>query len=316
MRKPPALFFFALFLVCFNAPQSFGQSVAAPGAPQPTPTPEASPPPATDIFLVGVSRGGGRWRFGQPSNVTRREGYDNQPSFTPGGALLYTSIRADNQADIYRYDLRTGATARVTETREDEYSPTVMPGGKFMSVVRVEADKTQRLWKFPLTHAGAGAPSLVLENVKPVGYHAWVDADTLALFVLGTPNTLRLADARTGRAETILTNVGRSLQRVPRRSAFSFVHKVSEREWLIKTFDLKTRQISTLAPTLPGSEDYVWTPDGKTLLMAQGAKLFARSVGQAADWSEVADFSTAGLKEITRLALSPRGDRLALVARP
>jgi hypothetical protein len=187
--------------------------------------------------------------------------------------------------------------------------------------VRVEADKTQRLWKFPLAPAPLRNDSalLVLEHVKPVGYHAWVDAEarTLALFVLGTPNTLQLADARTGRAEVVLPNVGRALQRVPKRTAFSFVHKVSDSEWLIKSFDLKTRAVETLAPALPASEDYVWTPDGRALLMAKGSKLFMRHLDTSgSDWREVADFSADGLKEITRLALSPDGRRLALVARP
>ncbi|HEV2765758.1 MAG TPA: hypothetical protein VGV38_22425, partial [Pyrinomonadaceae bacterium] len=91
---------------------------------------------------------------------------------------------------------------------------------------------------------------------------------------------------------------------------------VSDSEWLIKSFDLRTRAVTTLAPTLPGAEDYVWTPDGRALLMAKGAKLFMRRLGANADWTEVADFAADGLKDITRLALSPGGDRLALVARP
>ncbi|HEV2765048.1 MAG TPA: hypothetical protein VGV38_18850, partial [Pyrinomonadaceae bacterium] len=120
--------------------------------PSPSPTPTPAPPPSTDIFLVEVVSRGSLWRFGRPRNVTAREGYDNQPHFEPGGgALLYTSIREDRQADIYRFDVRPGgAQTRVTATREDEYSPTPMPGGRFISVVRVEADKTQRLWKIPL----------------------------------------------------------------------------------------------------------------------------------------------------------------------
>ena len=306
--RPAGLLLAALCVLVFSR-------AAAAQTPAPTPTPTPAPPPSTDIFLVEVTGRDGLWRFGRPRNVTGREGYDNQPHFTPGGeAILYTSIREDRQADIYRFDVRPGgAHTRLTATAEDEYSPTPMPGGAFFSVVRVEADRTQRLWKFPFS---GGAPALVLENVKPVGYHVWADEHTLGLFVLGTPNTLQLADTRTGRAETILPNVGRSLQRVPGRRAFSFVHKVSDAEWLVKTFDLRTRAVTTVAPTVPGSEDYVWTPDGRALLMAKGSKLFMRRLAADADWKEAADFAADGLKEITRLALSPKGDRLALVARP
>ena len=275
-----------------------------------TPSPSPSPtPPATEIFIIDLKTDG-KLKAGQPLKITSAAGYNNQPSFLPDGqSILYTSIR-DKQADIYRYEIHGGATSQVTNTPESEYSPTVMPDGKSFSVVRVEADGTQRLWKFPLT---GGAPALLLENIKPVGYHLWVDDHTLALFILGKPNTLQLADLRTGKAEVIAENPGRILRRVPHEDKFSFVHKVSDQQWLIKTFDLKTRNIATYIKTFPSVEDYAWTPAG-VLLMANGAKLFARKKSDWA-WVEIADFSNAGLKNITRIAVSPKGDRIAVVAR-
>jgi hypothetical protein len=277
-----------------------------------------TPPANEDIFAVDINASGGKLVFGQPANITNRAGYDNQPSFLPDGqSLLYTSARAGNQTDIYRHDFKTGQAARLTDTPESEYSPTLMPGGKFFSVIRVEADKTQRLWKFPLA---GGAPALVLPNIKPVGYHLWLDARTLALFILGgegRPNTLQLAPTDNSFLDTIHVNIGRALHLVPRRQAFSFVHKISPDEWLIKTFDLKTKRSAIVARTLPGSEDLAWMPDG-SILSAQDSKLYrldpASSPSAAPDWQLVADFSAAGLKKISRLALSPKADRLALVA--
>src|SRR5262249_19832508 len=140
---------------------------------------------------------------GQPAvaravNITHTPGYDNQPSFTPDGAgLLFTSNRGGTQTDIYRYDIAAATTARLTDTPESEYSPTVTPDGKHLSVIRVEGDGTQRLWRFTLEGT---EPELVLERVKPVGYHAWADDHTVALFVLGQPTTLQLADTRSGNA--------------------------------------------------------------------------------------------------------------------
>jgi WD40 repeat protein len=275
-----------------------------------TQTPSPSPaPPASDIFIIDL-KGEGKLKLGQPVKITNWVGYNNQPSFLPDGqSILYTSIR-DKQADIYRYEIHGGATTQITNTPESEFSPTVMPDGKSISVVRVEADGTQRLWKFPLT---GGAPSLILENIKPVGYHLWVDDHTLALFILGKPNTLQLADLRSGKAEVIADNPGRILRRVPHEDKFSFVHKASDQEWLIKTFDLKIRNIATFIKTFPSVEDYAWTPAG-VLLMANGSKLFARKKSDWA-WVEIADFSNAGLKNMTRIAVSPKGDRIAVVAR-
>jgi len=268
-----------------------------------------------DIFVVDVTASKGSLEFGRPANITNRPGYDNQPSFLPDGqSLLYTSQREGDQTDIYRYDFKTGQSARLTATPEGEYSPTLMPGGKFFSVIRVEADKTQRLWKFPLA---GGAPELVLPNLKPVGYHLWLDARTLALFILGRegqPNMLQLAPTDNSFLDTIHVNIGRALHLIPRRQAFSFVHKISPDEWLIKAFDLKTKRSTVIARTLPASEDLAWTPGG-TILMAQDSKLYQLDpAAPSPGWQLVADFSAAGLKKITRLALSPRGDRLALVA--
>ena len=64
---------------------------------------------------------------------------------------------------------------------ESEYSATPMPGRNAVSVIRVERDSTQRLWSVPLD----GSPgAVVLERIKPVRYHTWVNDKLLALFVL------------------------------------------------------------------------------------------------------------------------------------
>jgi hypothetical protein len=274
-------------------------------------TVQTSQPAGTDIFLAELTERAGQLQVGAPLNITRRSGYDNQPMFMPDGTrLLYTSIREDKQADIYRYDLDTKSSYRFTVTRESEYSPTVMPDHKSCSVVRVEADGTQRLWKFLIA---GGSPALVLENIKPVGYHVWLDPKTLVLFVLGSPNTLQWVDVPTQKAEIITTNVGRSLQLVPSSQGVSFVHKVTQDEWTIKTLDAKSRAVTPIVKTLPGSEDHAWTRGG-TLIMAQGSKLFKYAPGRDRDWVALVDFSSQGIKGITRLAVSPAGDRVAFVA--
>lgn len=273
-------------------------------------------PPSTDIFLVDVLKRGGQLALGTPTNITFRPGYDNQPLFTPDGkSLLFTSQREGEQTDIYRYDLATRFTAPITKTAESEYSPTVTPDEKSFSVIRVEADKTQRLWQFPLA---GGTPALVLTNIKPVGYHVWLDANTLALFVLGQPNTLQLVDVKSEKAEVLAQSIGRALHRIPGQpSQFSFVHK-AEKEWWVKAYDLKTRQTTNLIKTLPGSpssEDCAWLPNG-TLLMAQGSNIYKWQRGKDADWQLIADLEASGVTNITRLAVNAKGDKLALVAQP
>jgi dipeptidyl aminopeptidase/acylaminoacyl peptidase len=282
----------------------------------PTPTPTATPP-ASDIFVLEVGTKRNKEtkdlepKFSEPKKITDYAGYNNQPFFLPDGHnILYTSIR-NGQADIYRYDIKSGQTTQVTNTPESEYSPTLMPDGKNISVVRVEKDGTQRLWKFPL--AGSGAPSLILEHMKPVGYHHWIDDHTLALFVLGStgkPNTLQIADTRTGKSEIVAENPGRILRQVPNRNQFSFVHKISDQHWEIKYFDMRSHTIASFVETLPGVEDYAWL--NGAFLMGKDSKLYAVRPFAGQKWTEIGDFSKAGIKKITRIAVS--GNRIAIVA--
>jgi hypothetical protein len=277
----------------------------------------ASPPPATDIYLAELHAAGRTVSVGTPVNVTNRPGYDNQPAFSPDGrAFLYTSIHEDSQADIYRYDLDRKTSSQVTRTRESEYSPTPLPDGTGFSVVRVEADSTQRLWAFDWDGT---RPRLVLDSIKPVGYHAWGDDHTLVLFVLGTPSTLQIADANapTKLGAIIARDIGRSLQRVPGRTGVSFVQRDSVAGNWLEEVDVRSHQITKLvkAPAGGGADFFVWTAGG-IVLTASGTTVYQWDSQRGGAWEMVADLAPAGLTNITRLAVSPKGDRLAIVAVP
>jgi hypothetical protein len=280
--------------------------------------PAPAGPPATDIFVASLRStvgpdGGRHWDVGTALNVTQRAGYDNQPAFLPDGSgFWYTAIGADAQADIYRYDFAASASVRITTTRESEYSPTPLPGaGREFSVVRVELDSTQRLWAFA---ADGSHPRLLLPGIKPVGYHAWLDSTTLALFVLGAPPTLQIADLRTGKSDTVARDIGRSPQPVPGRAAASVIWRQDSLHRVIAIVDARDRTLRPVAPAPDGVDFHAWTPDG-TLLAARGTQIL-RWDARAAAWVPLADFAVIGLTSITRLAVSPAGDRLAFVAIP
>jgi hypothetical protein len=271
--------------------------------------------------------------IGSAENITNNPGYDNQPFFTPDGrAILFTSIRpstslgpgAAGQTDIYRYDIASKGISQVTTTPESEYSPTITPSGA-LSVVRVELDeaRTQRLWQFS---ADGRDPHVVLETVKPVGYHAWADDHTLALFILGAngaPATLQLADTRTGHARVLATDIGRSIQRMPGATGtahISFTQRERAGDATVRTvkeLDPATGAIVALAPAIdrdPAELDTAWTPDG-TLLAVRRGVLYGWRRGDS-QWKEVANLERLSLSGVTRLAVSPKGDLLALVASP
>ena len=268
-----------------------------------------TPPPSTDIFLIPFEEG--RIIVSGLRNITKRKGYDNQPHFlSDSKKLFYTSIGGDEQADIFLYDLVNAASKKLTNTSESEYSPTMTPDGQFFSTVRVEKDGTQRLWKFPFS---GGDPVLVLEQVKPVGYHAWIDSDTLALFILGEPATLQIADVRSGKSSVIASNIGRSIHKIPGTKRISFVQKLTEQTGTIKEYDPESQQTRELIPLFAETEDYTWTPHG-TLITSKGAKLYTWNPSKDKDWVELADLSSGGLKKITRIAVSPDHKWVAFVA--
>ena len=267
--------------------------------------------PSTDIFLAPLSVDGGRPVVGPAVNITNNPGYDNQPSFTPDGrAILLTSDRDGNQTDIYRYDLATKTTKRVTSTPESEYSATVMPGGTRFSVIRVEKDSTQRLWSFALDGSD---PKIVIETLKPVGYHAWLDANTLVMFVLGNPNALVFGDLRSGKMDTLARGIGRSLARLPNAPGFSFTQLVDSAQ-RVRSMAGREGPVRDIVSLPRSTQDFAWLANGG-LIAGSGAKVVMWAPG-AQTWTTIADLTSTGVTDITRLAISPDGKWLAFVATP
>jgi hypothetical protein len=266
----------------------------------------------TDLFLVPMWSDAGLVMVGEATNLTRRAGYDNQPAFLPEGrALLYAS-RDARQSDVYRYDLDSDQAVQLTRGVEREYSPQAIPGGGF-SAVRVEQDGRVRLWRFE-DDGGQGEP-IRLGTGDPVQYYCWADATTVALVLDDDPAPLHLADVASGVVRPVTEDVGRSLNRVPDARAISFVHRESPAHWWIKRLDLDSGEITRVAPTIQGREDHAWTSSG-SLVMARGSRLYLWIPGQSETWREIEDLASDGLSEITRLAASPDGQSLVLVAEP
>jgi len=266
----------------------------------------------SDIFLVHVRTVGAGLRVDSVTRLTDRAGYDNQPYFTTDGqAVLYTSI-AGGQADIRRIDLATRRDEQVTRTSaESEYSPTPMPGGRRFSTVRVEADSTQRLWSFAMDGSDA---RLVLDDVEPVGYHAWLDRDRIALYVLGEPATLRLADVRSGSARTVASNIGRAVHRVPGRDALSFVQRSDDGgPGTIEILDPATGRTQNLVQPFPENEFHAWL-SASMLLTARDSRIYTYTPDRDTGWTVGPDLAGYDIHGITRIAVSPGGRTLAIVA--
>jgi len=286
----------------------------------PLPSAVAQAPPATDIHLAELVRDGlGGLEVVYRCRATDRDGYDNQPFFLrDDSGFLYTSIRK-GQADIYRYDLASKKSVPVTRTTESEYSPKVIPGGKGFSVVRVESSEplVQRLWRFDLD---GGNARCVLEDVNPVGYHAWGSADALGLFVLGEPPTLTMATLKDGARAVKASEIGRCVATLvvrevlrPFHPAVSFVDRSKADEPWIRILELRSGDVRPVVKALDGVDDHVWTPRGE-LISARGSKLYGHFLSKGGGWTELGDLQAGRVSSITRLAVSRGGSMLAFVA--
>jgi hypothetical protein len=293
-----------------------GEPIGADAAPSSAPS-----PPGSDIWLGDLVLEGETATVADLRNVTRRAGYDNQPTFLPDGSgFLYTVVDSTGQADIWRYELSgSGRAVQVTATSpESEYSATPLPWGGGFSAVRVEADSTQRLWRFDMD---GRRPGVLFTYVEPVGYHAWADEDWVALFVLGDPPTLRIAGGETRDVREVAQNIGRSIQTIPDAAAVSFVQVLpdagAEADTAGEASPPLTRimrwsfaeGVTPIVDTPAGGDFHAWTPSG-LLLMGQGDEIVAWREGWDG-WRTVVTVPGGGT--VTRLAVAPGGNRIAVV---
>jgi len=273
--------------------------------------------PDTDIFLIQLSKSikGKITVSGQPENLTNRKGYDNQPCFLPDGkGLLYTAADESEKTDIFRIYFDKQPPQNLTNTpTTSEYSPIPLEEHQAFTVVRVEEDtKTQRLWQFPLS--GKGDAVYYQPHLTQVGYYTQARQNgKLVMFMVTDPPTLQTATLTDTSGFIAAVNIGRCVAAIPGKSdAVSFLHKLNDNQWLIKRLKPGNLDTKTIIQALPGSEDYAWLPD-ENLLMAKDSRLYwLPKDGQ--EWIQIADFTKDGIKNITRLAVSSDGKKLAIVA--
>lgn len=277
----------------------------------------AQGPGKSDILLLNLQKtADSTWRPEPPKFLTvfNRGGYNNQPNFFSNNELWITAqFRSDtSQTDLIALDLLSRTQTRITATPTTaEYSPTLMPGGKRFSSVRVEEDGNQRLWSFPMDRSDNGR--VEFPKIYNVGYHCWLRDTLVAFFIVGEndqPHTLQIVGAKGQKPQRIASNIGRCMLKRP-DGKLLFVQKATEQTWFLKTWDPKTNTQEIVVKMPGGTEDFTLLHDG-TLVCGNATKLFQYKAPRDADWKEIADLAKYGVKKITRLAASKDG-KLAVV---
>lgn len=249
--------------------------------------------------------------LGIPLNISNNERYDNQPSFLDEDHILFSSTR-NGQTDIALYSISKDTKTWITNTPNgSEYSPLKIPRKEAVSAIRLDSDGLQRLYQYDLQ---TGKSEEILKDLK-VGYHVWYNDHILVCTVL-TENRMDLVvcNLKEGTKYTVEKNVGRSLHKIPKSDLVSFVSK-SGATTAIKSLNPITRATETLQYLGKGLEDMAWLTENN-LLAGDGTTLFQVKADTTKTWELFHQFKPLELYNISRLAISPAGKKLVIVAEP
>ena len=261
--------------------------------------------PQTDVYSFFIQKTGSEKylvRNAKFLNSYNLDGYNNQPDFISNKTIFLSVQEKEGlQTDIYSLDVATRKLKVITDTPEAEYSPTLMPDGNYFSCIRVEKDKnnTQRLWKFPINRSNQGQP--IFEKITGVGYHCWLSPIKVALFIVGDPHRLIIANTETQKFTELTSKIGRGMQKLDNGN-LAYIQKLGPESWYIKELDLDSYRSSIIIETLKGSEDFI--VHNGTYLMGKGSQVYAFHPQEHNDWVPIFDLANYGIKEITRLSLN------------
>ena len=264
---------------------------------------------------------GGRFAVTNPVNISKHPGYDNQLKQKPAGGIVCCARSGvpDETAHAVHaviHDLASGTSTAVPGALG--FSPTPAADGSLMLL------REGKVW----LHEVSGKERALTET-NDAGYFCRFDDRTWVLFMNDKQRRIVIYDGTTKALETMAVGAGSAPIRIPGKRAVTFVavepfpapegetaKSAPPRKLFLRRLDLGNRLVTTLtAVPFPTSGSHVWTSRG-TLLMASAHTIYEWNPAHPDEWHPVAQFDDPELQGLTRIALSPRGDRIALVSTP
>lgn len=242
-----------------------------------------------------------------------RSHYLSQPEFSADGKLLLFTEQTGAEplaTDIHFLEIRGDQKhpKSLKATPFGEFSATVYADA--YSVVRVEADGTQRLWQISPT-----AEKLLLPEVFGVGYHAWGAANDLMLFLLENatqPNRAVYRD-NAGKITELLPNPGRSFVYNKAEDWFYFTAPAkgaaAETPLHLWRYRAGQAQAEMLALLPESGKDLAFTPQGQLMVSAK-TQLLAWQGGKWQPWLDLTKHCDG---VISRFKFNPTNTQLAFV---
>jgi hypothetical protein len=242
----------------------------------------------------------------EPLNITSREGYDNQPSFSQDGKkIYYVSIKEDKQADIYYYDLKTKKNIQFTRSSESEYSPIVTEDKKYLTSVVVEKDSSQRI-HFINALSGLDEKKFAFDSV---GYYTFLNTDTIVYYKLTDPHSLRYFVTSSNEDKWLGNMPIRTFKAVNRHT---LIYGLKDSSHVVfYTYDFLLQRAYKYAEYPSANEDAIWHP-AYGLVKSEVTKLL-RYDELKNEWILLYDLALFGIKKITRFSFSPNDKYLVVI---
>jgi hypothetical protein len=276
---------FLLFLVC----RSFAQQ------------------PNTDVWLFKLKVKKGIHTLQSGENITKREGYDNQPSWDEKGErLFFVSVKEDKQSDVYVYVLGKKKITQLTKTTESEYSPTLLADNKRLACVVVEKDSAQRVWTYDVL---SGNMNTILFNEDSVGYFHLLNNDTVIYYKLTEPHSFRVHHLSTKKDLWLCYSPIRGFKKI---NSHAFIYGTKDSSSVsFYRYEAYTQKATLICKYSSLSEDISWHPI-LGLLKSEGATILKWDELQK-KWETLFDFTSFGIKRITRFSFDPENKHIAIV---
>jgi hypothetical protein len=263
--------------------------------------------PNTDLWLFPIKKEKEKYLIEKGENITNRDGYDNQPSFSEDNKrIYYVSIRQDKQADMYVYEISGKKNTQLTKTVESEYSPVFINSDKSINSVVVEKDSTQRIW---LYDEKTGAQKKILFDEDSVGYYNFLNADTVLYYKLTKPHSLRAHCISSGKDVLISDNPIRGFKTINRHE-FIFGRKDSAKV-IFYVYNTLLQKAKLYCEYNSLNEDILWHPLWGLLKSEQTAIL--RFDEKQNKWLTLFDFSVYKISKITRFDFDLKNKRIVVV---
>jgi hypothetical protein len=270
----------------------------------------------TEIYLIDLQKSEDSIFVKSVENISKKIGYDSQPSFVNNQELIYAGT-TNNQTDIITYHIDSREKTTVNKkTSGGEYSPQKFPNSSRIAAVRLDTTGLQRLYSYDIINEQKATSTELLADYKVAYYAFHDDHNIVASVIINNELELIKANLETGKVENITTNSGRSIHKIPGSDSISYTAVNEDGIHEIYIINIMEDNESFYVCDLPiGIQDHCWYSVSE-LLIGSGSKLYSYDFFGNAKWEEIADLSSYNISEINRITVSPDKSKIALVATP